>query len=52
MDSVMELAAILFKMEINMKVNTEITRLVELEYSTLWREIIWLQFIRMVARME
>ncbi len=48
----MELAAILFRMEINMKDNTEITRLVELEYNILWKEITWLQFIRKAAQME
>lgn len=48
----MEQAAILFRMEINMKDNTEITRLVELEYNILWKEITWLQFIRKAAQME
>lgn len=35
MDSAMESVAILSRMEINMKGNTEITRLVELEYNIL-----------------
>ncbi len=48
----MESAAIPFRMGINTKGNTEITRLAELGYNILLKEIIWLQFIRKAALME